>query len=96
MITIGSLREEDRAAWEALARGYKEFYRAMVPDEGYEQTWQRLRGDAEFHGIGAWSHGELVGIAHYLFHRRSGWKTVATSRTFSSTRRHAAEAWRGC
>ncbi|SPF06378.1 hypothetical protein SMA5143A_7206 [Streptomyces sp. MA5143a] len=68
MITIGSLCEEDRAAWEALARGYKAFYRTMVLDEGYEQTWQRLRGDTEFHGIGAWSQGELVGIAHYLFH----------------------------
>ncbi|MEU7073044.1 GNAT family N-acetyltransferase [Streptomyces narbonensis] len=68
MITMGSLREEDRAAWERLARGYKVFYRTAVPDEGYEQTWQRLRGGTEFHGIGAWSQGELVGIAHYLFH----------------------------
>ncbi|MFD0267465.1 GNAT family N-acetyltransferase [Streptomyces sp. NPDC127106] len=68
MITIASLREEDRAAWEALARGYKAFYRTTVPDEGYEQTWQRLRGGTEFHGIGAWSQGKLVGIAHYLFH----------------------------
>ncbi|MFD7625528.1 GNAT family N-acetyltransferase [Streptomyces sp. NPDC059851] len=41
----------------------------MVPDEGYEQTWQRLRGGGtDFHGIGAWSQGKLVGIAHYLFH----------------------------
>ncbi|MER5930965.1 hypothetical protein [Streptomyces sp. NPDC002054] len=47
MITIGSLRAEDRAAWEALARGYKAFYRTAVPAS-------------------------------------------------SSTRRHAAEAWRGC
>lgn len=68
MINIGSLREEDRAAWEVLARGYKAFYRTAVPDEGYEETWQRLRGGTEFHGLGAWSQGKLVGIAHYLFH----------------------------
>jgi ribosomal protein S18 acetylase RimI-like enzyme len=68
VINIGSLREEDRAAWEVLARGYKAFYRTAVPDEGYEETWQRLRGGTEFHGIGAWSKGKLVGIAHYLFH----------------------------
>ncbi|MGW1498360.1 N-acetyltransferase family protein [Streptomyces mirabilis] len=68
MINIGPLREEDRAAWEALARGYKAFYRTAVPDEGYEETWQRLRGGTEFHGLGAWSQGKLVGIAHYLFH----------------------------
>ncbi|MGW7366462.1 N-acetyltransferase family protein [Streptomyces sp. NPDC054841] len=68
MIVIGSLRPEDRAAWEVLARGYKSFYRTSVPDDGYEETWQRLLGDTEFHGIGARSDGKLVGIAHYLFH----------------------------
>ncbi|MCZ1011850.1 GNAT family N-acetyltransferase [Streptomyces lydicus] len=68
MINTGPLREEDRAAWEALARGYKAFYRTAVRDEGYEETWQRLLLATEFHGIGAWSNGTLVGIAHYLFH----------------------------
>jgi GNAT superfamily N-acetyltransferase len=61
-------RAEDRAAWEVLARGYKAFYRTAVPDEGYEETWQRLQRATDFHGIGAWSDGKLVGIAHYLFH----------------------------
>ncbi|GAA4089632.1 GNAT family N-acetyltransferase [Actinomadura miaoliensis] len=68
MIDIGPLRPEDRAAWEVLARGYKAFYRTVVPDKGYEETWQRLQSDAELHGIGARSNGRLVGIAHYLFH----------------------------
>ncbi|MFG2827394.1 GNAT family N-acetyltransferase [Streptomyces sp. NPDC048434] len=68
MIDIGALREEDRAVWEVLARGDKAFYRTAVPDEGYEETWQRLRRGTEFHGIGALSEGKLVGIAHYLFH----------------------------
>ncbi|MER8016861.1 GNAT family N-acetyltransferase [Streptomyces griseoluteus] len=69
MISVGSLCEDDRAAWEVLARGYKAYYRTTVPDEKYEETWQRLRRRTEFHGLGAWSNGKLVGIAHYLFHR---------------------------
>jgi GNAT superfamily N-acetyltransferase len=68
VIDIGTLREEDRADWEVLARGYKAFYRSVVSDQGYTETWQRLRRGTEIHGIGAWSDGRLVGIAHYLFH----------------------------
>lgn len=68
MIDIGPLRPETRAAWEVLARGYKAFYETDVPDAGYEQTWQRLLSAEDVHGIGAWLDGELVGIAHYLFH----------------------------
>lgn len=68
MIEIGSLRPDDRAAWEALARGYKRFYRTEVPDEGYEEMWRRLRRGDEVHAVGARVDGELAGIAHYLFH----------------------------
>ena len=68
MIDIGPLRPGDRAAWEVLARGYKDFYETVVPDEGYEETWRRLLNGTELHGIGAWVDGRLVGIAHYLFH----------------------------
>jgi GNAT superfamily N-acetyltransferase len=68
VIDIGPLRPEDRAAWEVLARGYKAFYRTVVPDDGYEETWQRLLSGAELHGLGAWLDGQLVGIAHYVFH----------------------------
>jgi GNAT superfamily N-acetyltransferase len=68
MIEIGCLRGEDRAGWDVLARGYKDFYRTVVPDQGYEETWQRLLTGTDLHGIGAWLDGQLVGIAHYLFH----------------------------
>lgn len=68
MIETGPLGPEDRAAWEALARGYKTFYGAHVPDAGYERMWRRLREDREVHAVGARADGELVGIAHYLFH----------------------------
>jgi GNAT superfamily N-acetyltransferase len=67
-IEIAPLQARDRAAWEVLARGYKDFYRTTLPDEVYEETWQRLLRGKEVHGIGAYLGGELVGIAHYLFH----------------------------
>ncbi|KRD01471.1 MULTISPECIES: GNAT family N-acetyltransferase [unclassified Streptomyces] len=68
MIETGSLAPGDRAAWEALARGYKTFYRTEVPDEGYETMWRRLREGTEVHAVAARAEGRLVGIAHYLFH----------------------------
>jgi GNAT superfamily N-acetyltransferase len=68
VIDVRPLTPEDRAAWEVLARGYKDFYETDVPDEGYEQTWRRLLQGTEVHGLGAWLDGQLVGIAHYLFH----------------------------
>ena len=68
MIEIQPLRPDDRAAWEALARGYKDFYRDPMPDEAYEATWRRLLRGTELHGLGARLDGTLIGIAHYLFH----------------------------
>jgi GNAT superfamily N-acetyltransferase len=65
---IGPLGPEDRAAWEVLARGYQTFYRTTVPDDGYEQAWQRLQAGPELHALGARLDGQLIGITHYLFH----------------------------
>jgi GNAT superfamily N-acetyltransferase len=68
MIEVGPLRPEDRAAWEVLARGYKEFYADPAPDEAYDVTWCQLTEGTEMHGLGARLDGRLVGIAHYFFH----------------------------
>lgn len=65
---IRPLAAEDRAEWEVLARGYKDFYETVVPDSGYDETWQRLLAGTRVHGLGAWRAGRLVGIAHYLSH----------------------------
>ncbi|OGA98244.1 MAG: GNAT family N-acetyltransferase [Burkholderiales bacterium RIFCSPHIGHO2_12_FULL_69_20] len=73
-LSLGELRDADRAAWEPLARGYKAFYETEVDAAGYEQAWQRLRGGAPMLGLGAWLPGaagrgeQLVGIAHAVFH----------------------------
>lgn len=68
MIEITTLRPDDRAAWEVLARGYKTFYETVLPDASYEATWRRLMAGDALHGFGARLDGQLVGIAHYLFH----------------------------
>ena len=71
MIEVAPLGPGDRAEWEALARGYKAFYRTETPDERYEATWTLLMADERVHGLGARLDGRMVGIAHYLFHAQT-------------------------
>lgn len=76
MSEIRSLQPADRARWEELARGYKTFYQTPLPDAEYEKTWQRLLHATDIFGLGAFLNGQLVGIAHYMFHT-SAWSTDA-------------------
>ena len=68
-ITVTSLRPEDRAAWESLARSYHAFYAEIFPLESYDQVWSRLREAKEIQALGAYDDTRLVGIVHFLFHR---------------------------
>ncbi|HEX6342175.1 GNAT family N-acetyltransferase [Umezawaea sp.] len=65
---MSPLRQDDRAAWEVLARAYKDFYDTEVPDTGYDEAWRRLGEGTELFGFAARLDGEVVGIVHYLFH----------------------------
>jgi GNAT superfamily N-acetyltransferase len=67
-LQIAPLGAADRQPWEALARGYKRFYKTEVSPAGYETAWQRLLKREEVFGLGAHLDGRLVGITHYLFH----------------------------
>lgn len=67
-LQIAPLAAADRLPWEALARGYKAFYKTEASPEQYEASWQRLLQRDEVYGLGAKLDGRLVGIAHYLFH----------------------------
>jgi len=58
----------DRPAWEVLARGYKAFYATPTTPAEYSAAWDRLLAQDGVHGLGAFADGELVGIAHFLFH----------------------------
>lgn len=68
MIEIASLRAEDRAGWEVLARGYKAFYADPIPDEDYARTWTLLTANENVHGLAARIDGRMAGITHYMFH----------------------------
>ena len=70
-IVIVPLTPGDRAEWEALARGYKGFYRTKIPDEAFERTWRALLAGDRIHGLGARLDGKLAGLAHYLFHAQT-------------------------
>jgi len=67
-LRIAPLTANDRADWERLARGYKEFYQTIVPVSGYETAWNRLLREEDVFAIGAKAGGALVGIAHSLLH----------------------------
>ena len=67
-VHVAKLTAEDREVWETLARSYKAFYRTSLPDAAYATAWERLRGGDDLFAFGAKVDGQLVGIAHYLFH----------------------------
>jgi GNAT superfamily N-acetyltransferase len=71
-VRIESLKPADRAAWEVLARGYKAFYQTPTSDAEYDTAWNRLLAHDGVFGLAGWLDGQLVGIAHYLFHT-SAW-----------------------
>jgi GNAT superfamily N-acetyltransferase len=73
---IAPLAADDRAQWEALARGYKDFYATATSDAEYALAWQRLLAQDGVYGLGAKIDGELVGIAHYLFHTSTWFRTT--------------------
>jgi GNAT superfamily N-acetyltransferase len=68
VLTIETLQQGDRDAWERLFRGYIAFYERSLPDEEYERAWQRLQAATEIHALGAYDDCELVGITHFLTH----------------------------
>jgi GNAT superfamily N-acetyltransferase len=71
-LTIRPLVLDDRAAWEPLWQGYLTFYKASIPPEVTDLTWQRFHNEAEpMYAFGAFQGEQLLGIVHYLFHRSS-------------------------
>lgn len=73
-IVIREVKSGDFPQWLQLWAGYNEFYGrsgpTALPVEITNTTWQRLFDPAEpVHGLVAEFNGEIVGLAHYLFHR---------------------------
>lgn len=66
--------QSDKPAWQALWEGYNAFYGRQgdtaLPAEIVEMTWGRLFDPYEpLYALVAESDDNLVGLAHYLFHR---------------------------
>ena len=74
--SVRPLQDGDRDRWLTLWAGYLAFYRAEVPEHVTESTFQRLRDGAEaMLGLVATApDGDLVGLAHLVFHP-STWTT---------------------
>lgn len=73
-IVIRPVASEDLADWRVLWAGYNAFYgragRTALPAEVTQMTWSRFFDAYEpLHALVAERSGELLGLAHYLFHR---------------------------
>ena len=72
--TIRPVARDDFAAWKPLWDGYNAFYgregATALPDEITQATWSRFFDAYEpVHALVAARGSELLGLAHYLFHR---------------------------
>jgi GNAT superfamily N-acetyltransferase len=70
-VTVRSVAPADFARWQLLWQGYNRFYeRHALPMEITQRTWARFFDPYEpVYAIVAEKSAQLVGLAHYLFHR---------------------------
>ena len=73
-LTIRLIKDEDFSQWSVLWEGYNHFYGRSganrLPNEITNMTWSRFfKDDEPMYALVAESEGQLIGIAHYLFHR---------------------------
>lgn len=73
-LTIRYVTDQDFAAWKPLWDGYNAFYgregTTALPEAITLATWARFLDTAEpMHALVAERSGQLLGLAHFLFHR---------------------------
>jgi ribosomal protein S18 acetylase RimI-like enzyme len=69
-IVIRPIGENEREAWNPLWTGYLAFYESALRPEISDLTWDRFHDpDEQIFALGGYVDGELMAIAHYLFHR---------------------------
>jgi GNAT superfamily N-acetyltransferase len=71
---IRPVQRSDHAQWRVLWDGYNAFYErsgpTALPEDITHATWERFFSATEpVHALVAESQGQVVGLAHYLFHR---------------------------
>ncbi len=72
-VEVRELREGDLAVWRSLWDRYNAFYGrsggTALPEEVGRTTWQRLLGPlTPMHGLVGVLDGDVVAVAHFLFH----------------------------
>jgi GNAT superfamily N-acetyltransferase len=73
-IVVRAVKNADYPAWRPLWDGYNAFYgrkdETVLPDEITQTTWRRFLDPNEpVFALVAERDGQIVGLAHYLFHR---------------------------
>jgi GNAT superfamily N-acetyltransferase len=73
-VTIRDAAQDDFAQWKLLWDGYNAFYgragKTALAPEVTRMTWSRLFDAYEpMHALVAEASGNLLGLAHFLFHR---------------------------
>jgi GNAT superfamily N-acetyltransferase len=69
-IDIRPIGEDEREAWNPLWTGYLAFYKTSLTQEINDLAWTRFHDpDEPIFALGGYVDGELMGFAHYLFHR---------------------------
>jgi GNAT superfamily N-acetyltransferase len=73
-VVIRFVTDRDFAAWKPLWDGYNAFYgrsgETALPQESTRISWARFLDPEEpMHALVAEQDGQLLGLAHYLFHR---------------------------
>lgn len=70
MVTIDAVQESDYESWLPNWKKYQEFYDVDISESVTKRTWQRFFSPIEpIFCVVARYNGEVVGFAHYLFHR---------------------------
>ena len=74
-IMIRPIGDGEREAWNPLWADYLAFYKTTLTRDISDLAWTRFHDpDEPIFALGGYLEGELMGIAHYLFHR-STWAT---------------------
>ena len=73
-LLIRPVQQSDFAAWKIRWEGYNAFYgregKTPLPDTITKMTWSRFFDEYEpMHAFVAERSGQLLGLAHFLFHR---------------------------
>jgi GNAT superfamily N-acetyltransferase len=70
-LKIRPLTQADKDAWRRMWTAYLEFYETSVSETVYETSFARLLSDGagEYKALVAEQDGQLVGLAHFLYHR---------------------------